>query len=87
MEINNIKSNKNNPSFLMKKFTFFWRKRSPLSQWYPSKFKIKRIACNCVEQYMLYKKAILFNDQKIANKFMKTNNSCKQKCLGRNIKI
>ena len=70
----------------MNKYTFFWRKDSPFSQWYPSKFKIQKTTYNCAEQYMMYKKACLFDNHKIARLIMATNNPWIQKKLGRSIR-
>jgi hypothetical protein len=62
------------------------RKYSPFSQWYPSKFKIQKTTYNCAEQYMMYKKACLFNNHEIARLIMATNNPLIQKHLGRSIR-
>jgi predicted NAD-dependent protein-ADP-ribosyltransferase YbiA (DUF1768 family) len=42
------------------KFIFFWG--GTYSQWYPSKFTIDNVEYNCCEQYMMAKKALLFED-------------------------
>ena len=68
------------------KYTFFYRKDSPFSQWHPSKFQIKGITFNCAEQYMMYRKALMFDDYKNAHKIMKTTNPFEQKYLGRKVK-
>jgi len=39
------------------KFTFFWRKESPFSQWHPCSFFIDDQWYNCAEQYMMHQKA------------------------------
>lgn len=74
----------------MSKFTFFWKenkKYGELSQWYNSPFQDDEgITYNCSEQYMMYQKAKLFNDESSAMKILKTNNPSEQKRLGRNVK-
>jgi ribA/ribD-fused uncharacterized protein len=70
----------------MEKFTFFWSNKSPFSNWYRIDFEIENIRFNCSEQYMMYKKAMLFNDDEVAKKITATNNPGKQKALGRQVK-
>lgn len=66
------------------KYVFFHN--GPFSQWYPSKFVIDKIKYTCAEQYMMYKKALLFNDLQTANAILKTNQPKQQKALGRKVK-
>lgn len=67
------------------KFTFFHS--GPFSQWHPSQFVDEdSIEYSCAEQYMMYKKAVLFGDSTSAKKILKTRNPREQKCLGRKIK-
>lgn len=78
----------------MEKFTFFWKDRSPFSQWYPCKFTAEvwvmngfgKIHFTRAEQYMMYQKAALFGDLDIAYKIMLTDNPAEQKELGRKVK-
>lgn len=70
----------------MKKYTFFWKSNSPFSNWYKSKFIHNGIIYNCSEQYMMYQKALLFNDLKTAQKILETESPKEQKDLGRQIK-
>lgn len=65
------------------KFVLFWS--DPFSQWYESDMVIDNQAFNCNEQYMMYKKAILFRDYKQAEKIMNTNCPKEQKSLGRKV--
>jgi ribA/ribD-fused uncharacterized protein len=67
-------------------FTFFWRTESPFSNWHPAKFKVDGIEFNCSEQYMMYQKALLFQDQEIADQILETDKPGKQKELGRKVK-
>ena len=39
------------------KFHFFWKSKSPFSQWHSAQFTIDDIEYNCAEQYMMYQKA------------------------------
>ena len=69
---------------MSEQFTFFWN--GPFSQWYPSPFKIDgRLFINA-EQFMMYSKAILFKDEDIAYKIMKSDNPKEQKALGRKVR-
>lgn len=65
-------------------YEFFWS--GPFSQWYPSMFMIDDKTFSCAEQYMMYNKAILFNDTATAKKIMNTINPKEQKKLGRQVK-
>ena len=72
---------------------FFWghserNQFSFLSNWYPSNFIIDEITFNCVEQYMMYKKAQLFKDERIAINIINLSNTeqRKIKSYGRKVK-
>ena len=67
-------------------FTFFWETRSPFSQWHPSDFTLEGIQFNCAEQYMMYKKARLFEDSQIAEQVLLTKKPRDQKALGRRVR-
>lgn len=64
-------------------FTFFWKNRTPFSNWYPSVFVHDDIIFTRGEQYMMYRKAIMFNDASIAETILLTDNPQEQKDLGR----
>ena len=65
-------------------YLLFWD--GIFSQWYPSEFTINKIQFNCAEQYMMYNKAMLFNDTVSAIKIMSANSPHKQKKLGKLVK-
>lgn len=54
-----------------------------LSNWFYSKFSIDDIEYTSMEQYMMYKKAICFNDVAIAEQILSTNDVAQIKELGR----
>ena len=56
-----------------------------LSNWYLSDFKVDSIQFSSMEQYMMYKKAIAFNNTKIAKKILETTDVSKIKTLGRQV--
>lgn len=64
-------------------FTFFWKNRSPFSNWYPSVFTHNGIKYTRGEQYMMHQKALMFGDSTIAASIMLTDNPAEQKDLGR----
>lgn len=72
----------------MEKYHFFWG--GIYSNWYKSPFKIDiagvNIEFNCVEQYMMYSKAILFKDFEIAAEIMNCSNPRDQKALGKEVR-
>lgn len=70
----------------MEKFTFFYRTESPFSQWHPADFEIGGVHYNCAEQYMMYRKAILFGDMEAAGKIQSALTPREQKEHGRHVR-
>lgn len=72
-------------------FIFFWGhtankvNKACFSQWYIAPFEIDGKRYICAEQYMMYQKAMLFNNFEIAEKIMECEDPSKQKALGREI--
>lgn len=62
----------------------FWN--GPFSNWYPSTFIWDGLQFNCGEQYMMYRKADMFNDDISALKILESNDPKEQKALGRLVK-
>lgn len=58
----------------VEKFTFFWKSKSPFSQWHPSVFKYREIVFTSCEQFMMFSKAKLFGDEDVAQKIIDKNN-------------
>lgn len=56
-----------------------------LSNWYLSNFTIDKINFSSMEQYMMYSKATLFNDNNMAYKILNTNDVSKIKEFGRKV--
>lgn len=75
-----IMPNENKPLLL------FWENSSPFSQWHKCSFRAYGIQFCAAEQYMMYMKAILHKDNKIAQKIIATKDVRKQKELGRQVK-
>lgn len=57
-----------------------------LSNWFLSDFTLDKIKYSSMEQYMMYQKAVLFNDTEIAEQIFETSNAGKIKALGRYVK-
>lgn len=68
------------------KFTFFFRDKDFLSQWYLSNFTICGVEYNCMEQYMMAEKARLFGDIDSYYKILKSKSQREIKSLGRKVK-
>lgn len=66
---------------MSEKFEFFWN--GPFSQWHPSQFNFERMKFNRAEQFMMFGKAVFFEDFQNATEIMKSNNPKEQKALGR----
>lgn len=67
-------------------FEFFWKAQSCFSQWHTSEFTEADITFSCTEQYMMYQKAVCFQDHEIAEKILKSNSPREMKKLGRAVK-
>lgn len=76
-------------------FIFFWGHRAPkvggisescLSQWWKCDFYEDKKLFNCAEQYMMYRKAILFQDYETAHYILRSENPKEIKALGRKVK-
>ena len=70
----------------MKKIIGFHKPDEPygyLSNWYLSDFVIGNIRFSSMEQYMMYNKAVLFNDRDIAGQILAVSDVGKIKELGR----
>ncbi|MCA8002771.1 NADAR family protein [Burkholderia metallica] len=66
-------------------FTAFFGAEDVLSNWHPSRFSYHEVDFNCVEQFMMYAKAMLFDDHEVAAKILETPSPKKQKQLGRDV--
>lgn len=66
------------------KYTFFYN--GPFSNWELSIFTVDGITYNCAEQYMMYKKAELFDDKEAMQQIMKEKYPGNQKAIGRRVK-
>ena len=78
----------------MKDFLFFYGHKqlldeideSCLSNWYPAKFKEGQTSFFNTEQFMMYHKAILFNDTNAANQILANPDPRTCKAIGRTVK-
>jgi len=66
------------------KYKFFWH--GPLSNWHIADIVIDNTVFNCMEQYMMYMKALTFKDVETADKIMSVKTPKEQKALGRLVK-
>ena len=66
------------------KHVFFWN--GIYSQWHLADMVIDGIEYNSCEQYMMHQKALLFNDETIAEDILNEKNPREQKKFGRQIK-
>lgn len=56
-----------------------------LSNWYLSEFQADGVTFSSMEQYMMYKKACIFDDMAIADKILATEDVAAIKALGRKV--
>lgn len=66
------------------KYVFFWD--GPWSNWAESPFEFEGMTFNCVEQWMMYHKAMICGDEESAKEIMATKSPRVQKELGRSVK-
>ena len=64
---------------------FFWKPPCPFSQWTSSRFVIDNVEYCCAEQYMMSRKAKVFEDVVILKQIMATSDPRKHRELGRKI--
>lgn len=65
-------------------YTYFWKDK--IAQWNISFFKEEEVEYCCAEQYMMAKKALLFEDKELYDKIMNSNDPKEIQELGRLIK-
>jgi ribA/ribD-fused uncharacterized protein len=70
-----------NWEYMDENVVLFWS--GVLSNWYKSDFNVDGVTYNCVEQYMMQQKAIVFGDIATAAAIMATKSPKNQKALGR----
>jgi ribA/ribD-fused uncharacterized protein len=71
---------------IIDKYIFFYRTKDVFSQWYPCNFIISNNLFNCAEQWMMYSKALLFEDKETAFQLLETKEPRMQKELGRKVR-
>ena len=70
---------------MKEEFIFYFGMESPFSHWYKCNFVVdSRIFC-CVEQYLMYKKAVLFSDSVIAGKILRSTDPKRHHHLGKQV--
>ena len=78
-------TNKGSEDSTKERYTFFWMKDSPFSQWHSCEFTVDGVVYNCAEQYMMHQKAVVFKDQAMADKIMTSDSPKDQKAYGRQV--
>lgn len=61
------------------------KRNGEYSNWYPATFTLEGVTFANTEQYMMWSKAKLFHDEKIADKILNTDNPRTVKMLGREV--
>lgn len=67
------------------KYTFFWKDKSPFSQWHNSGFTVDGVHYKTAEHWMMWKKAMLFGDTSIAEQVLKASHPRDVKKFGRQV--
>lgn len=68
---------------MVEAFTFFWKSR--LSQWHHAPFIIAGVSFTHAEQFMMYAKALLFDDHAAADRILKAPTPREQQAIGRTV--
>lgn len=68
------------------RYVFFFGKQDIFSNWHPCQFEYKGVRFNCVEQFMMYSKAMLFGDREVAERILASDDPKEQKALGRQVR-
>lgn len=71
---------------LIETYYNFYATKHPFSQWHKCTFDLDGFVFNSAEQYMMYSKALLFDDRHILEKVLQSNDVKEQKMLGRQVK-
>jgi ribA/ribD-fused uncharacterized protein len=66
-------------------YTAFFGADDVFSNWHPCRFVYHDVAFTSVEQFMMFAKAKLFNDDQSADKILATKDPMTQKMLGRKV--
>jgi ribA/ribD-fused uncharacterized protein len=70
---------------MTEEFIFYFGEESVFSHWYKCKFQIDEKTYGCVGQYIMYKKALLFDDEAIAHKIMNSSSPARHRSLGKQV--
>src|SRR5215471_17979641 len=71
---------------MQEQFIFYFGADSVFSHWYKCRFIIDEQIFCCAEQYIMYKKALLFNDAATANKILRSSDPKRHRYLGKQVK-
>jgi ribA/ribD-fused uncharacterized protein len=66
-------------------FIFYFGQESVFSHWFKCSFSINSQDFCCAEQYIMYRKAVLFNDVEIAKKILNSSNPARHRYLGKQV--
>lgn len=64
----------------------FWKESHPLSNWFKCRLEIDTQEFNCVEQYMMWRKACLFGDLTTAATILTLDQPYDMRAMGRKVK-
>lgn len=67
------------------KWVFFRSHESVFSNWFPAPFTLNSVQFTSVEQYMMWRKALLFDDNKTAALILESKDPKEQQSLGRQV--
>jgi ribA/ribD-fused uncharacterized protein len=70
----------------IKGMTLFFGAEDALSNWHPCRFEYRGRQFSSVEQFMMYAKAMLFEDRRVAAAVLASQDPRSQKKLGREVK-
>ncbi|XP_055956278.1 uncharacterized protein LOC126817334 isoform X2 [Patella vulgata] len=71
---------------MVDQYELFYGRDSPFSQHHKCRFEVDGMEFSCAEQYMMFSKAVVFEDEIIKEKIMKATDPVEIKHLGREVK-
>ncbi|XP_045176895.2 uncharacterized protein LOC123537288 [Mercenaria mercenaria] len=81
-----VSSQKRDHKIACETFVYFSKSSDIYSQWYASKFTIDDQEFNCGQQFMTYRKAVLFEDLEIAGEVLKCTDPGRIREIGKKVK-
>jgi hypothetical protein len=71
---------------MQEEFIFYFGPDSPFSHWYRCRFSVDGTSYCCVDQYLMYRKAVMFHDAEIAGTILNSSDPGRHRSLGKKVR-